>query len=343
LDSLEDIAIVGGGPAGAYCAFELARKGIYATILDDSHPREKPCGGGISPAAIEKFPFLKKFRPQGGGSSALKIISCTNNQTTIIGYRGFNISRQFFDKQILDLALDNGAKLLEEKVLDVTRKQTFWQIRTNKQKIKAGFLVGADGVNSLVRKKTVGPISSKNIGQTYGYLVTGFSDDPSTVKFVSEIPGYIWIFPRLERCSIGIGSESKYGRYLKKILDAFIMSCYPQTKVVSKFAAMLPRATDPKFFALPCAGINWIILGDAAGHADPLSGEGILYALWSGKLAAEAIKRNQPLSYEKLWKEQYGTFLAERCKQRRTFYNPLFIELSIARYSQQRKFGFFRQ
>lgn len=54
--------IVGGGPSGAYCATELARKGIYATILDHSHPKEKPCGGGISSVDLSKFPFLEKFR-----------------------------------------------------------------------------------------------------------------------------------------------------------------------------------------------------------------------------------------------------------------------------------------
>ena len=56
-----EVAIVGGGPAGAYCAYKLAENGIYPTIFDHSHPREKPCGGIISPLAQELFPFLKKL------------------------------------------------------------------------------------------------------------------------------------------------------------------------------------------------------------------------------------------------------------------------------------------
>jgi flavin-dependent dehydrogenase len=100
---------------------------------------------------------------------------------------------------------------------------------------------------------------------------------------------------------------------------------------------MLPWATNPKFFKLPCAGNNWILVGDAAGHADPLTGEGILYALWSGKLAAEAIVKNELSHYDKLWKEQYGKKLKERCKRKEIYYNPLTIEFLVANYKFQRK------
>jgi flavin-dependent dehydrogenase len=70
----EDVAIVGGGPAGAYCAFELAKQGINATVFDHSYPREKPCGGGISPPTIEKFPFVERFRSMGSTFSDFRII-----------------------------------------------------------------------------------------------------------------------------------------------------------------------------------------------------------------------------------------------------------------------------
>ena len=56
---IEDIAIVGAGPAGAYLGYLLGQRGISAVIYDDSHPREKPCGGGITPSALEKFPLLR--------------------------------------------------------------------------------------------------------------------------------------------------------------------------------------------------------------------------------------------------------------------------------------------
>ena len=89
-----DVAVVGGGPAGAFCALELAKRGVYATIFDHSHPREKPCAGGISPPLIQKFPFVETFRPMGSTFSDFKIISCTDMQvmTKRLEY-GFCVSR----------------------------------------------------------------------------------------------------------------------------------------------------------------------------------------------------------------------------------------------------------
>ena len=341
MEHFEDVIIIGGGPAGAYCAFELAKKGIYATIFDPSHPREKPCGGGISPSALKKFHFLEQFRSKAGKSTTLKMISCTNNHIAEVNYSGFGLCRQFLDEQLIKMAIDNGAKLIKEKVLGIQRKKSLWQIKTEKGLINASVIVGADGINSLVRKKTAGHISSENLGLAYGYLATGVENYPLTVKFVAEIPGYIWIFPRGDHSCIGIGSESKYGDALKQILDNFILIYCPQIEVTSKFAAMLPWITDPNFFALPSGGNNWLLAGDAAGHADPITGEGILYALWSGKLAAEALAKNELCLYDTLWREQYGNYFIERCKEKSNFYNPLRVEFYVASSSLQNKVKYF--
>ncbi len=330
MGQIEDVAIVGGGPAGAYCAFELARKGVYATLFDHSYPREKPCGGGISPSVIEKFPFVEKFPSRGGVSADFKIISCSNKQVVEKGSRiTFNVSRRIFDQEILNMATQSGANLIEEKVLEVRRKKNSWKIKTEKRTLSSKILVGADGICSIVRRKTVGSIPRENLGLGYGYLVTGVEKEPNTIKYLDAIPGYIWIFPRDDCSSIGICCELRYGSMLKKLLDDFIRSYCPQIKVISEFAAMFPFAKDPSFFMLPCAGENWILVGDAAGHADPITGEGILYALWSGKLAAEAIERNDLKQYDRQWREEYGNYLVGRCKQKERFYTPLMIELLV--------------
>ena len=325
-----DIAIVGGGPAGAYCAFELAKKGVNATIFDHSHPREKPCGGGISSVALEKFPFLEKLRVRGCSFGEFKVITCTNREVVTEGQdKGFSISRQLLDQELLEMATRSGADMVREKVVRVRRDKKNWIIDTTQKSYNTKTLVGADGVSSIVRRATVGPISKDNLGLTFGYYVTGVKEKQTIVKYLEEMPGYIWVFRRKDEASIGIGSELRFGSLLRRTLDEFMRTYCPNAKVISKFAVLLPSASDPDFFNLPCAGADWVLVGDAAGHVDPITGEGIHYALWSAKLAAHALAQKELEPYDALWRKEYGCYLMERCRQKENFYNPLSIEMSI--------------
>jgi geranylgeranyl reductase family protein len=319
-----DVIVVGGGPAGAYCAFELARKGTNAIILDPSHPREKPCGGGILPAVIGKFPFVEKLRSQAFTFSDLKIISCINIQVISSSLKnGFCVRRQLFDENIIEMAKEAGTKVIKEQVIDIKKKESGWLIKTNKGLHSAQILVGADGVNSIVRQKIIGPISNENLALAFGYITTNRREGLAIIKFLEEIPSYIWAFPGKGYYNIGIGGDLKNGRMLKSLLDGFINSHFSDVKVVSSYAALLPSAREPKFFSIPCSGKDWILVGDAAGHVDPISGAGILYALWGARLAAESIEKNDLQSFNSKWQEEYGKNLIENCKKRDDFFDPL--------------------
>jgi geranylgeranyl reductase family protein len=330
MKTIVDVLIVGGGPAGAYCAFNLARKGIKPIILDQSHPREKPCGGGILPSVLKRFPFVEKFRSKGVTFGDLKIVTCTDIQIITKNLEnGFCISRKCFDQGILNMAIQEGASIFPERVLDVKKCGKTWRVLTKENIYSTKVLVGADGVNSIVRRKTVGPISMENLALTFGYFTSNPEKYEATIKFLAEIPGYIWVFPGKGYLNIGIGSKIKHGKIFTNLLNAFIKINFPEIKIISKYAAMLPSASNSNFFKLPCTGANWILIGDAAGHVDPISGAGILYALWGGELAAQAIESKNLKSFDKKWKEAFGQILEDRCKNKETFYNPLGSTISV--------------
>jgi flavin-dependent dehydrogenase len=149
------------------------------------------------------------------------------------------------------------------------------------------------------------------------------------IKFLGEIPGYIWVFPGKDFTNIGIGSEIKYGSKLKLLLDSFILSEFPQINLVFPYAAMLPSAGTPDFFDINCSSNNWMLIGDAAGHVDPISGGGIFYALWGARLAAQAIVNNDPASFDGLWRRNFGYQLVKSCREKSDFYDPVRSTVAI--------------
>lgn len=322
-------AIIGGGPAGAHCAYCLAENHIYPTIFDPTHPREKPCGGLVTTVAQEFFPFLRKISIEHNVIDNINYVFPSGNQIYFNLRAGdLSFSRLMLDTFLIDRAVEKGAELIKEKIVALKRKGGFWYLKTKKQTYVAKTLIGADGVNSLVRKKIIGPLSTKDLGLCLGYFANESGLRDATIVFSPYREGYMWMIPRVRNTCLGIGTADISGSYgMRKELDLFIRKNYPRIKKISSWAALIPNIKDPKVFRKALAGTNWILIGDAAGHVDPISGEGILYALLDGKLAAQAIAEDSPERFNSLWMDTYGKKLFSAIKIRKWLYKMPILEL----------------
>jgi len=308
------IAIIGAGPAGSMLAYKLASSGNRVRLYDHRAPWEKPCGGMLSAGTIKANPELKHYPYPWGRCQAMVHISPGNDRIRLPAKTPNHVvSRIELNRFLLGMAKNSGAQFIQKKVLNVSQNQEEWTIELDNDRQKADIIVGADGVSSIIRKITVGKFSRAHLSLTCGYLLKGVPDDQYIAKFL-DIEGYIWVYSRADHASAGIGASlgSVSGKDLFKKLDHFLEENYSGFKALEKYAALIPTVSDENFFDRPCCGENWLLIGDAAGHVDPLVGEGIYYAFESAKAAAQAISGGDIRSYDPLWKSRYGDRLKRR-------------------------------
>ena len=205
---MNNVAIVGAGPSGSNCAYELTQLGIYPIIFDHSHPREKPCGGMVSSTMYDLFPIFRNCRVKHSERTFMRVIS-PNGRTTMVHYkknRLFGFSRSNLDQYLLKMAVKEGTKLITERVVGLEPKCGWWKVRTQKQSYAVKTLVGADGINSLVRRNTTGPLRKEDKGVCFGYFIKGLENEDIIIKFLPKSKGYLWLVPRVEDASVGGGT-----------------------------------------------------------------------------------------------------------------------------------------
>ncbi|MCK4822668.1 NAD(P)/FAD-dependent oxidoreductase [bacterium] len=301
------IAIIGAGPGGSMLAYKLALYDKKVLLYDHKAPWEKPCGGMLGPDTINEHPELENYPYQLNLCNGIVYISPRNDRKLIPAEKVIPVvSRIELNRFLLDMARNSGAEFIQQKVLDISQDNSQWIIETNDSSQKADLIVGADGVNSIVRKTTIGTFPKEHLALTCGYILTGIPENQYITKFL-DMEGYIWVISRADHTSAGIGAKlgTVSGKDLFEKLDDFLCENYAGSKIKKKYSALIPTATDKSFFDKPCCGDNWVLVGDAAGHVDPVVGEGIYYALKSAKVAAQAILNGDIHSYDTLWRDKY--------------------------------------
>ncbi len=302
-----DVGIVGAGPAGSVLASIL---GEMATVFDPSHPREKPCGGGLTIKTWSEIEVPDKLVLSVIDRIRLRYLD-REVEFNISEIK--SVSRKDFDYLLLKEAKTSGAELIPEKVINVKRKEKKWIVFTDKDKYTFDFLVGADGATSIVRSKTIGPIREFAIAME---AWRKSRDEPELV-FVPGLYGYAWVFPKGKMVSnVGVGGFLGGGERVQKIFQNMFPGLSPR-------AWLLP-------FSLSRAGFeDFALVGDAAGHVNPITGEGIYYAIKGAKLLGKAILEGRPGNYEIYWRRGYGKELLANRRVSRLVYK--FIPRALKR------------
>ncbi len=330
VERLFDVAIVGAGPAGATAAHRLALAGAKVVVLDHSHPREKPCGGGISARARKMFPELDELAALGKSGTRLRLVSPAGRVTVVEGGGDtFAIDRAILDAQLLKRAVDAGARHLAEKVLAIDKEPSGWSLMTSAGVLRTKTLIGADGVLSRVRHALLGPIPRAHLAFGAHALIERLDPPSALLQFFGDRRGYAWIFNRKDQSSLGVGmpdvGKGDWRALLQRLLREQAPGYAPSIR-----GWLLPQASNEAAFAPKLGGDDWCVIGDAAGHVDPFTGEGILYAMWGARIAAECLLRGGLSSYDARWREEFLPRLLKHLKMAALLERKHLLEAMLA-------------
>jgi geranylgeranyl reductase family protein len=319
-----DVLVVGGGPAGASCAYWLAEAGHDVLLLEKKrYPREKTCGDGLTPRSVRQLhdmglaDDLTEFHRFDGLRSiafgrTLELAWPSHPDYPSFGYV---ITRKDLDHLVAERATKAGATVWQEAeatsplVHDGLVQGATVKTKDNggalMQQVRARYVVVADGGNSRFGR-AIG--TSRERSYPLGMAIRGYYESPRhnepwieshldiRDKAGNVLPGYGWIFPVGDgRVNVGIGLLSTFNQWkavnTSHLMDSFVeyapasWGLSPETSCGPPTGGKLPMALSVG----PHAGPTWLVAGDAGGSINPFNGEGIAYAYETGRMAADAV------------------------------------------------------
>ena len=295
---MRDIAIVGGGPAGALCGERLASAGFRVSIYDEHLAWEKPCGGGLTHKAVVAYPFLRDGPQPKKIVSECELIASSGQRALLSLDRPIVIySRKVLNGLLLDRAAAAGCNVVRARVTRVDTSGKEVRLTAAGREITADFVVLAAGARNPLLPGTTA-LQPQDLELTVGYFVP-VAADAIQIKFLPKFSGYIWSFPRSDHISVGICGPLAPGgaRTMKQHLHSFLANEGIPCQGAEFYSHVLPSPRLDTLRRRRVVGANWGMVGDAAAWVDPLTGEGLHYALRSGNLLADALVEGGPESY----------------------------------------------
>ncbi len=323
---MREIAIIGGGPSGALCGERLARAGVRVTLFDEHLAWEKPCGGGLTHKAIQAYPFLLDSPHPKKLVHSMELISSRGHRARMeLGHPIVIYSRAVLNGLLLDRAEAAGCRVVCAHVasLDTAGER----VRLNAAGVEhdADFVVVAAGARNRLLPGTR-PLEKNDLEMTLGYFAPAEADEIK-VKFLRRFEGYLWSFPRCDHLSVGIcGSMARHtSQELRGHLHDFMRDEGISAAGARFYSHVLPSPEAHTLSRRRVVGRNWALIGDAAAWVDPITGEGLYYALRSGDLLAEALLEGKPEAYPARVRADFTAELEFATRIARRFYRGRFL------------------
>lgn len=317
------IAIIGGGPAGALAANLLAAGGSKVFLFDEKLAWEKPCGGGITHKALTQYPFLAEARAESKFIRHCELVSPAGRSARFELRHPLAIfSRLTLNGLLLDRAVNAGADVRKERVTRISGEAGGWQLTTPLGTYDASYLVLAAGARNSFRSHFMSSISPEDLMVTAGYFIPGDSSVVQ-IQFLKNISGYIWVFPRPGHLSAGIAAKmgETSTAELRRQLEQWLAAHHFNLDGARFYSHILPALRPQTLDEMKACGEGWAMIGDSAGLVDPITGEGLYYALRSAELCTQALLCGKPAQYAVDLEEEILSELKLAARVSSRFYN----------------------
>jgi flavin-dependent dehydrogenase len=328
---VQEIAIVGGGPAGAVCGERLAQSGFHVTVFDEHLAWEKPCGGGLTHKAIQRYPFLLNSPYPKKLVHMCELIAHSGKRARLdLDHPIVIYSREVLNGLLLERAKEAGCQVVRSRVSRIDTSGQQVKLKMNGHRHVADFAVIAAGARNPLLPDTTPPLAPQDLELTLGYFVPTQAEILK-VKFLKWFEGYLWSFPRDAHLSVGICGKMSQSTslQLKHHLHEFIreenIPLETPAGPARFYSHVLPSPQAQTLRKRKVVGRNWALVGDAAAWVDPVTGEGLYYAMRSGELLAESLLHGRPEEYPERVRHEYGEDLAFATRIARRVFRGSFL------------------
>ncbi len=298
-----DVVVVGGGPAGATAAQDLARAGRSVLLLDRAW-RVKPCGGAVPPQLLKDFDVPESLMV--ARINEARMVSPKGKTVDIPVGKGFvgMVDREVFDEWLRERAANAGATRVtgafvrRERDADGVARIVYTDGRSRQggeKSVRARAIIGADGALSQVARQCVPRADEGKFVFAYHEIIKSpeanselFAHDRCDVYYQGPLSPdfYAWIFPHGKTTSVGTGSLQKGFGLKESVTQLRAATGLDKLETIRKEGAPIPLHPLPRWDD----GREVVLAGDAAGVVAPASGEGIFYAMTGGRYAADAVE-----------------------------------------------------